>query len=120
MFKLLAVLLVTCAALPAQSDFATLRGRVQDSSQTLVIGARGNVGRDTVYGPGAQTMDLAPVRSFEAAKRAHMELRAEALNALNHSNRGRPDRSVNTPQSDTFTEASTPGREFQSSARLSF
>ena len=40
MFKPLAVLLAACAALCAQSNFATLSGRVQDPSQTPVSGAR--------------------------------------------------------------------------------
>jgi len=59
-------------------------------------------------------------RSFMLAERLHMELRAESFNALNHSNWGTPNRFVNTPQFGTITEASTPGREFQLSARLSF
>jgi hypothetical protein len=80
----------------------------------------GNVGRNTVYGPGMQTIDLALVRSFALAERLHMELRAESFNALNHSNWDTPNRFVNTPQFGTITEASTPGREFQLSARLSF
>jgi len=49
-----------------------------------------------------------------------VELRGEAFNALNHSNWDTPNRFVNTPQFGTVTEASTPGREFQLSARLSF
>jgi hypothetical protein len=48
------------------------------------------------------------------------ELRGEAFNALNHSNLGTPNRFVNTPQFGTITEASTPGRELQLSARFSF
>jgi len=67
-----------------------------------------------------QTMDLALARSFALAERLRMELRAEGFNALNHSNWGTPNRFVNTPQFGTITEASTPGREFQLSARLSF
>ena len=80
----------------------------------------GNAGRNTVYGPGMQTMDLSLVRSIYLGERAHVELRAEAFNALNHSNWGTPNRFVNTPQFGSITEASTPGREFQLSARLSF
>jgi len=80
----------------------------------------GNVGRNTVYGPGMQTMDVGLVRSFVLAERLQMELRGEAFNALNHSNYDTPNRFVNTPQFGTITEASTPGREFQLSARLSF
>jgi hypothetical protein len=67
-----------------------------------------------------QTVDVALVRSFAITERVHTELRGEAFNALNHSNWGTPNRFVNTPQFGTITEATTPGREFQLSARLSF
>jgi hypothetical protein len=80
----------------------------------------GNVGRNTVIGPGLQTMDIALVRSFTLTERVHLEMRAEAYNALNHSNLGTPNRFVNTPQFGSITEAATPGREVQFSARLSF
>lgn len=80
----------------------------------------GNAGRNTVYGPGLQTLDLALVRSFAMRESVHLEVRAEGFNALNHSNLGTPNRFVNTPQFGTITEASTPGREFQLSARVSF
>jgi hypothetical protein len=80
----------------------------------------GNVGRNTVYGPGMQTLDLALVRTFAIREFIRVELRGEAFNALNHSNLGTPNRFVNTPQFGTITEASTPGREFQLSARFSF
>ena len=80
----------------------------------------GNLGRNTVYGPGMQTADVALVRTFAFTERLHTELRGEAFNALNHSNWGTPNRFVNTPQLGTITEATTPGREFQLSARLSF
>jgi len=80
----------------------------------------GNTGRNTVYGPGLQTLDLALVRSVVVRESLHLELRAEGFNALNHSNFGTPNRFVNTPQFGTITEASTPGRELQLSARISF
>jgi hypothetical protein len=80
----------------------------------------GNAGRNSLYGPGMQTLDLALVRSFSIREAARLELRGEAFNALNHSNLGTPNRFVNTPQFGTITEASTPGRELQISARLSF
>jgi hypothetical protein len=80
----------------------------------------GNVGRNTVYGPAMQTMDLALTRSFSIAERVHLEMRGEAYNALNHCNWGTPNRFVNTPQFGSITEAATPGRQFQLSARLSF
>jgi len=80
----------------------------------------GNAGRNTVYGPGMQTLDLALVRSFRLHESKTLEVRGEAFNALNHSNFGTPNRFVNTPQFGSITEASTPGREIQVGARFSF
>jgi len=80
----------------------------------------GNVGRNTVYGPGRQTLDLALQREFAVTETIRLQVRAEAFNALNHTNLGTPNRFVNTPQFGTITEAATPGREIQLGVRLSF
>jgi hypothetical protein len=80
----------------------------------------GDVGRNTVYGPGMQTLDFAVAREFSLAEKTRFQFRAEFFNALNHVNLGTPDRFVNTPQFGTITEAATPGRQIQLSARLSF
>jgi len=80
----------------------------------------GNVGRNSVYGPGMQTLDLALVRQFALSERSSFQFRAEFFNALNHVNLGTPNRFVNTPQFGTITEAATPGRQIQLSARVSF
>jgi hypothetical protein len=80
----------------------------------------GNVGRNSVYGPGLQTMDLALVRGFSLAEKARFETRAEFFNGLNHTNLGTPNRFVNTSSLGSITEVATPGREIQVSARLSF
>ena len=80
----------------------------------------GNVGRNSVYGPGLQTIDIAVVRSFRLSERTNFQFRAEAFNALNHANLGTPNRYVNEPQFGTITMAMTPGREIQLSGRLSF
>jgi hypothetical protein len=82
--------------------------------------AFGNVGRNTIYGPGRQTLDLALQREFSVTEKIKFQIRAEAFNALNHTNLGTPNRFVNTPQFGTITEAATPPREIQFSARLSF
>ena len=80
----------------------------------------GDVGRNSVYGPGMQTMDIALAREFAIAERMKFQFRGEFFNALNHTNLGTPDRFVNTQQFGTITEATTPGRQIQLSARLSF
>ena len=80
----------------------------------------GNVGRNSVYGPGLQSMDLGLVKSFSLAEKARIEARAEFFNTLNHTNLGTPNRFVNTSTFGSITEVSTPGREIQLSARISF
>jgi hypothetical protein len=80
----------------------------------------GDVGRNSVYGPGMQTLDLALARDFRITESAKFQFRGEFFNALNHTNLGTPDRFVNTPQFGTITQSTTPGRQVQLSARLSF
>lgn len=80
----------------------------------------GNVGRNTVYGPGMQSFDFALARDFALAERVKFSFRAEFFNAFNEVNLATPNRFVNTPQFGTVTEASTPGRQIQLSARVSF
>jgi hypothetical protein len=80
----------------------------------------GNVGRNSVYGPGLQTLDVAVARAFRITEKANFQFRAEAFNSLNKTNLGTPNRFVNTPQFGTITMAMTPGREIQLSARLLF
>jgi hypothetical protein len=80
----------------------------------------GNVGRNSVYGPGLQTLDFAVVRDFSLTEKMKFQFRGEFFNALNHTNLGTPDRFVNTPQFGTISETTTPGREIQLSARISF
>ena len=79
----------------------------------------GNVGRNSVYGPGLQTVNFALMRDFGLTEKMKFQFRGEFFNALNHTNLGTSDRFVNTPQFGTITQATTPGREIQLSARLS-
>jgi hypothetical protein len=80
----------------------------------------GNVGRNTVEGPGMQIADVALTREFHLRESLRMQIRAEMFNALNHTNYGTPNRFVNEPQFGTITMAMHPGREAQFSARMTF
>ena len=80
----------------------------------------GNVGRNSVFGPPLQTLDIALGRTFRLTEHSIFQFRAEAFNALNKVNLGTPNRYVNEPQFGTITMAMTPGREIQLSARISF
>ena len=80
----------------------------------------GNAGRNTVFGPGQQTVDLSVARSFTVTEKTSFEFRFGAFNSLNKVNLATPGRFVNTPQFGTITTSDTPGRQIQLSARLSF
>ena len=59
------------------------------------------------------------LRAIRITEKLNLQVRAEAFNALNHTNLGTPNRYVNEPQFGTITMAMTPGRQIQLSARLS-
>ena len=80
----------------------------------------GNVGRNSVYGPGMQTMDLSAQRTIALRRQMALMFRGDFFNAFNHTNLGSPNRFVNTPQFGTITMAMTPGREIQLSGRFQF
>ena len=71
-------------------------------------------------GPGMETLDVSVVRGFALSEALRLETRGEFFNALNHTNLGTPNRFVNTAGFGSITEVTTPGREIQVSARLSF
>jgi hypothetical protein len=80
----------------------------------------GNVGRNTVTGPGMRTVDLALIREFPIREMHKVEFRAEFFNALNHTNFGTPNRLVNTAQFGSVTTAATPARQIQFAMRYRF
>ena len=80
----------------------------------------GNVGRNSVYGPGMQTMDFSAQRTVPIHRQVAFLVRGDFFNAFNHTNLGSPNRFVNTPQFGSITMAMTPGREIQLSGRIQF
>ena len=50
------------------------------------LGSFGNVGRNTISGPGYRTWDFSLFKHFDLTERAKMEFRAEFFNVLNHTN----------------------------------
>ena len=62
----------------------------------------GSLGRDTIRTPGEFDLDLAIDRRFHFTERTALEIRAEAFNALNHTNLNAPDVSLSV-QADPKT-----------------
>ncbi len=61
-------------------------------------GFYGNLGRDTLIGPGLATWDLSAIKDTQIHERLNLQFRAEFFNFLNHAN-------FNTPNLVTFTPA---------------
>jgi carboxypeptidase family protein/TonB-dependent receptor-like protein len=82
----------------------------------------GSVGRNTLRGPGFFNMDLSLFRTIAFTEGISLQLRAEALNALNHPNFNNPTSDVTTPSTFGYI-TSTVGqgsRIFRLGARVSF
>lgn len=80
----------------------------------------GDAERNSVYGPGMQSMDLSAQRTIPIHKDMAFLVRGDFFNAFNHTNLGSPNRFVNTPQFGSITMAMSPGREIQLSGRFQF
>jgi hypothetical protein len=52
------------------------------------LGTYGNMGRNSILGPGSFRIDLGVTRAFKVRERQSFEFRAEAFNAMNHVNPG--------------------------------
>jgi hypothetical protein len=75
-------------------------------------GTFGNVGRDTLTGPGLTDLDLALAKSTTIHERLRAQFRAEFFNVLNHSNFTTPNAVVYssgaTPKTPTVAAAASP------------
>lgn len=103
--------------------------------QSLEPGTRGDLGRNTIIGPGVATFDLAVARNFRIARVSDeftIQLRTEVFNLLNHANFSTPPRSnleiFNTagadaqplPNAGRITSTIVSSRQLQFALRVSF
>ena len=81
----------------------------------------GNAGRNILRGPGTTNLDFGLSKSvpWGKAETRRLQIRAEFFNALNHTNFGLPQNSIDSPAFGTITTAA-PAREIQLGARLEF
>jgi hypothetical protein len=92
------------------------------------LGSFGNVGRNTVQGPGFQQWDFSIFKNFEVTERARLEFRSEFFNLPNHTNfllaksgpqEGNNATVMGTSQFAFLTAARAP-RQIQFALKLSF
>ena len=91
-----------------------------------VAGFYGNLGRNTLIGPGLMTLDLSANKTFRLSERVTLQFRTEVFNALNHPNFSIP--SQRTVYSSTgpvgsaglITSTRTSSRQLQFGLKLQF
>jgi hypothetical protein len=86
-------------------------------------GFAGNLGRDTLIGPGLATWDLSALKDIKVTERFRLQFRAEFFNILNHPNFNQPNAVVFTPTgvsptAGLITSTSTTSRQIQFGLKL--
>lgn len=93
----------------------TLTSTSPTATPTCVPGTLtfGNVGRNSVYGPGFTNMDLALIKNTKISENLNLQMRADAFDIFNHPNYGQPGASggfLAASLQPSF--ASNPGNQF--------
>ncbi len=83
----------------------------------------GNLGRDTLIGPGLATWDLAAAKDMHLREKLALQFRAEIFNLLNRANFNTPNLIVFTPSgvsgtAGAITSTSTTARQVQLAVKL--
>jgi hypothetical protein len=88
-------------------------------------GTYGNLGRDTLTGPGLTQLDFSVLKNTTISERVRLQFRAEAFNVLNHADFGTPNTivyssatSVPNPTAGQITSTSTTSRQIQFGLKL--
>jgi carboxypeptidase family protein/TonB-dependent receptor-like protein len=82
--------------------------------------AYGNVGRNTLYGPGSVNMDFSLFRTFKVTERLGLQFRADAANFFNSPHFNNPHTSRSSSNFLTITSAKNDERQFRFGLRMSF
>ena len=80
----------------------------------------GNVGRDTLFGPGRWNVDMSLFKDFHLHERLVLQFRAEAFNVFNHPQFGQPNGTVGTSSAGTITSIVGNPRQMQLALRIQF
>ena len=86
-------------------------------------GFAGNLGRDTLIGPGLATWDVSFLKDTRVRERLNLQFRAELFNVLNHPNFNTPNAVVFTPTgvsptAGIITSTATMSRQIQFGLKL--
>jgi hypothetical protein len=94
---------------------------------TAALGYNGNLGRNTLIGPGIVSMNISVFKNTSLGENQNLEFRAELFNFLNHPNLGNPGNEVLTsaagavnPSAGRITATRGTSRQIQLALKLTF
>jgi hypothetical protein len=122
--------------IPGRSSSPVLGGPTRYFDPTAFAlpeaGFYGNLGRNTIIGPGLLKVDCSINKTFQLTERLHMELRTEAFNLLNHPNFSIPSQRavfsgvnaagqpIPVASAGLITSTQTSSRQLQMGAKIVF
>ena len=83
-------------------------------------GTFGDSGRNSLYGPGLLSFNMALSKTFEIERGISMQFSANATNVINHASFGLPDRSIGPGHNAQITSVTVGGRAMQLVAKIRF
>jgi hypothetical protein len=84
------------------------------------FGSFGNVGRNTVIGPGILNLDFSTLKNIRIREGHQLEFRFEVFNMPNHPNWGLPNGTANSPNFGKVTSTNTDMRDLQFALKYVF
>ena len=116
-----------CAGFPAGRNLGGADNFYDPCSFSLPLsGTYGNLGRNTIIGPGVADVDLALEKGFSLGERTNASFKAEMFNIMNHANFGVPlstalaASGAANPAAGRIIYTTTSSRQLQFAVRISF
>jgi hypothetical protein len=88
--------------------------------QRAALGTFGNVGRNSLRGPGYASLDIALFRNIPITERFRLQFRAESFNLLNRANFNNPNATVTAGVNFGKIQSALDPRVFQFGLKLLF
>jgi hypothetical protein len=118
---------IGCTGLAAGTPVGTVSRWYDPCAFSLPLaGTYGNLGRNTIIGPGLMGLDSALEKNFKLSERANATFKFEMFNILNHANFGLPNTTALTgsgaanASAGIITYTLTTSRQLQFALRISF
>jgi len=116
-----------CAGIAAGTSLGTATNWFDPCAFSVpAAGTYGNLGRNTLIGPGLSDVDLAVNKTFTLRERIKTTFRFEMFNIMNHTNLGVPTTTALTssgaasPSAGLITYTATTSRQLQFALRIAF